>query len=50
VISDTEENLRFNQYFKSYNGQLIIKVVDTTYVSIENTAQQVMLWIGDISK
>jgi hypothetical protein len=42
-----EESLKFNRWFKKYDSQPTIKLVDTTGMSIERTAQQVMSWINE---
>ena len=42
-----EEHIRFNRWFKAYDSQPAIKLVDTTGFSSEETAQQVMSWIGE---
>lgn len=42
-----EEHIRFNQWFKTYDRQPAIKLVDTTHVPIEETTQQVAAWIED---
>jgi len=44
-----EEHVRFNQWFKSYdsNNQPAIKLLDTTNVSLEETAHQVVSWIDE---
>jgi predicted kinase/DNA-directed RNA polymerase subunit RPC12/RpoP len=44
-----EEHVRFNQWFKSYNrnNQPAIKLLDTTAVSLEETAHQVGSWIDE---
>jgi len=42
-----EEHIRFNRWFKAYNSQPVIKLVDTTNVPLEETAQQVLSWIDE---
>ena len=42
-----EEHIRFNHWFKSYNSQPVIKLVDTTNVPLAETAQQVVSWIHE---
>ena len=39
------EHIRFNRWFKSYNGQPTIKLIDTTEALLEETALQVASWI-----
>ncbi len=39
---------RFNGWFKTYSGQPPIKLVDTTNVSLEDTAQSVREWICEM--
>lgn len=45
-----EEHIRFNSWFKAYNGQPVIKLVDTTNAVLEETAQQVASWIHESIK
>ena len=42
-----EEHTRFNRWFKAYDGQPIIKLVDTTNAPLEQIALQVAAWIGE---
>ena len=42
-----DENIRFNRWFKTYDSQPSIKLVDTTSAPIEETARQVASWIDD---
>jgi hypothetical protein len=42
-----EEQSRFNAWFKSYAGSPPIRVVDTSNVAPERTAQQVEAWIRE---
>jgi len=42
-----EENIRFNSWFKAYDSQPVIKLIDTTNTLIEETALQVASWIDE---
>ncbi len=42
-----EEHMRFNRWFKAYQGQPPIDLLDTTNTPIEETAQQVAAWIEE---
>ncbi len=42
-----EEHIRFNSWFKVYNGQPVIKLTDTTNVALEETTLQVRSWINE---
>jgi adenylate kinase family enzyme len=42
-----EEHIRFNQWFTAYDGQPVIKLIDTTDAPIENTAMQITSWIDE---
>jgi len=42
-----EEHVRFNRWFKAYDRQPSIALVDTTNLSPEETARQVASWIGE---
>jgi hypothetical protein len=42
-----EEHLRYNRWFKTYTGQPVIQLVDTTQASFEETTQQVAAWIDE---
>jgi chloramphenicol 3-O-phosphotransferase len=41
-----EEHVRFNRWFKAYDRQPSIALVDTSYLSPDETARQVASWIG----
>jgi hypothetical protein len=43
-----EANIRFNQWFQSYNSQPPIQRIDTTTSPLEETALQVVSWIDAI--
>ena len=40
-----EEQIRFNRWFKAYDGQPAITLIDTTNALLEDTAIQVATWI-----
>jgi hypothetical protein len=40
-----QEHIRFNRWFKAYDGKPAIKLIDTTNVSLGETASQVSEWI-----
>jgi len=40
-----EEHIRFNHWFKTYDSQPVIRLVDTTSAVLEETALQVASWI-----
>lgn len=40
-----EEHIRLNHWFKSYDGQPTIQLMDTTNVPLEETARQVASWM-----
>lgn len=42
-----EVHVHFNQWFKAYASQPPIKLLDTTYVPLAETAQQVVSWIDE---
>ena len=42
-----EESSRFNNWFKAYDSQPVIKQIDTTDRSIEETALQVLSWVDE---
>ena len=42
-----EEHIRFNRWFKEYDGQPVIKLVDMTNAILEETASQVAAWIDE---
>jgi len=42
-----EDHVRFNRWFKAYDGQPVIKLVDTTNAVPEETALQVVSWIDE---
>ena len=42
-----EEHIRFNQWFKAYEGQFSIKLMDTTNVALEETTRMVASWIHE---
>jgi shikimate kinase len=43
-----DEQVRFNRWFKSYDGQPAIRLIDTTAVVSKQTALQVADWIDEI--
>ncbi len=42
-----EEQVRFNRWFRGQEGQVgpAIELIDTTGISVEETAEQVAMWI-----
>ena len=40
-----EESIRFNRWFRAYDSQPVIKLIDTTNALLEETALQVESWI-----
>lgn len=42
-----EEQVRFNRWFRGQEGQVVpaIELIDTTGISVEETAEQVAMWI-----
>lgn len=40
-----EDQLRFNRWFKAYDRQPVIKLVDTTNALLDETAQHIASWI-----
>ncbi len=42
-----EEHIRFNSWFKAYNDQPAIKLIDTTNDALEDTTLQVRSWINE---
>jgi shikimate kinase len=40
-----EESIRFNRWFRAYDSQPVIKLIDTTSALLEETALQVESWI-----
>lgn len=42
-----EEHIQFNRWFKEYNSQPFIQLVDTTNATLEETASQVEVWIDE---
>jgi hypothetical protein len=42
-----EEHIRFNQWFKAYDGQPVIRLIDTTDAPLEETARQITSWIDE---
>jgi adenylate kinase family enzyme len=45
-----KESIRFNHWFKEYDGQPIIKLVDNTNELLEETAMRVTSWIDESAK
>ncbi len=45
-----EESIRFNHWFKTYDSQPVIKLLDTTNTNLEETARQVASWIDESIK
>ena len=42
-----EESIRFNRWFKTYDSQPAIKLIDTTNTPLEETARQVASWVDE---
>ena len=42
-----QEHIRFNNWFKAYDNQPVIKLIDTTNTSLEATTMQVESWIDE---
>ncbi len=42
-----EDSIRFNRWFKTYDNQPVIKLIDTTNTPLEETTQQVASWIDE---
>ncbi len=42
-----EEHIRFNRWFKAYNSQPAIQLVDTTHVPVKETTRRVVSWIAE---
>jgi hypothetical protein len=42
-----QAQIQFNHWFKSYDSQPVIKLLDTTKASLEETTQQVEAWINE---
>ena len=42
-----QEHIRFNDWFKAYDGQPVIKLIDTTNALLEETTTQVASWIDE---
>ena len=45
-----EEHIRYNRWFKAYDSQPAIKLIDTTNVPVEETARLVAAWIDEGSR
>jgi shikimate kinase len=42
-----EEHIRFNQWFKAYDGHPAIQLIDTTNAPVEDTALKITSWIDE---
>jgi hypothetical protein len=42
-----QEHIRFNRWFKEYDSQPVIALIDTTNASLEETTSQVETWINE---
>ena len=42
-----EDSIRFNRWFKTYDSQPVIKLIDTTNTLLEETALQVASWVDE---